>query len=272
MEEYLNKGIKEIIEEFPPVADILNQYDIGCGPCSVGSCLLKDIVEIHNLTPEDEADLMAGIARVIYPGQKVAVPRIERQSQPPAGAVSYSPPMQKLVDEHILIKRLVAVIPGIVDGLDVASEPGRQTIRDIIDFIRSYADKYHHAKEEDILFKYFDEGLDILKTMHTDHENARARVRAILSALDQQDGATIAAQLTAYHELLTEHIKKEDEILYRWMDRMLSSDQISQLADEFNRKELEFGDITTKYEALVNQLETKIKLQQWRSFTNSARG
>ena len=44
MEAYLNKGIKEIIDQFPEIEDILNEYDIGCGPCSVGTCLFKDIV------------------------------------------------------------------------------------------------------------------------------------------------------------------------------------------------------------------------------------
>jgi len=37
---------------------------------------------------------------------------------------------------------------------------------DGVDFIRSYADKYHHAREEEILFKYFDEDMAILKVMH----------------------------------------------------------------------------------------------------------
>ena len=46
MDEYLNKGIKEIINQFPEVENILNEYGIGCAPCSVGTCLLKDIVEI----------------------------------------------------------------------------------------------------------------------------------------------------------------------------------------------------------------------------------
>ena len=49
MEAYLNKGIKEIIEEFPRVEDVLKEYAIGCGPCNVGICLLKDIVAIHRL-------------------------------------------------------------------------------------------------------------------------------------------------------------------------------------------------------------------------------
>ena len=52
MDAYLNKGIKDIIKEFPEVEDVLNDYDIGCGPCTVGICQLKDIIDIHRL-PED---------------------------------------------------------------------------------------------------------------------------------------------------------------------------------------------------------------------------
>ena len=56
METYLNKGIKEVITEFPSIEGILEDYEIGCGPCMVGTCLLKDIVEIHQLPPEQEQD------------------------------------------------------------------------------------------------------------------------------------------------------------------------------------------------------------------------
>src|SRR3990167_3660938 len=71
METYLNTPIKEVISEFPKVADILNDYNIGCVPCNVGTCLLKDIVEIHNLSPEEENGLMAKIAEVIYPDREI---------------------------------------------------------------------------------------------------------------------------------------------------------------------------------------------------------
>ena len=33
MNEYLNKGIKEIITEHPAIEAILDDYEIGCGPC-----------------------------------------------------------------------------------------------------------------------------------------------------------------------------------------------------------------------------------------------
>lgn len=69
MEEYLNKPIKEIIAQYPEVEDVLNDYDIGCGPCNVGICLLKDIVAIHRLSDDQEQQLMAGIAGAIDPEQ-----------------------------------------------------------------------------------------------------------------------------------------------------------------------------------------------------------
>jgi hemerythrin-like domain-containing protein len=237
MEEYLNKGIKEIISEFPEVADILNEYNIGCAPCTVGSCLLKDIVEIHNLSEEDEQALMARIAKVIYPHQEVKLPEIKRKREAKTNEIRYSPPMKKLVDEHALIKRWVALIPKVVENLEVESEEGRQLVLHGVNFIRSYADKFHHAKEEEILFKYFDEDLDILKTMHEEHEKARSHVRAILEALDKRDKEEIAEHLNAYYELLTEHIKKEDEILYPWMDRNFSVRQVGELFSKFTEAE-----------------------------------
>jgi hemerythrin-like domain-containing protein len=262
MEEYSNKSIKEIINQFPEVGNILNEYNIGCAPCSVGSCLLKDIVEIHNLPYGEEQELMTRIAKVIYPDREVKIPRIRRKHETRPEELSYSPPMKKLVNEHVLIKRWAAMIPEFVDNLDVGSEPGRQIIIDGIDFIRSYADKYHHAKEEEILFKYFDEDSDILKTMLEDHDNARAHVRAMLEALDKKDKEAISEHLDAYRELLIEHIKKEDEILYPWMDRNLSTTQIGELFSKFNAKDEEFGDTPKRCEEFINKVERKFKLKE----------
>lgn len=65
MKEYMGKQMKELIEEYPDLNDLLAEYDIGCGPCTVGICLLKDIVQIHRMAPEKEEELMARIAEVI---------------------------------------------------------------------------------------------------------------------------------------------------------------------------------------------------------------
>ena len=237
MEKYLNTPIKELITNFPEIGKILQEYNIGCVPCNVGSCLLKDVVDIHNLPEGQEQELMARITKVIYPDREIRIPKIERKTKIKPKEIKYSPPLKKLVDEHTLIKKWVAVIPQIVLELDIESEEGKKLILNGIDFIRSYADKYHHAKEEDILFKYFDENLDVIKTMHQDHETARGYVRAISEALDRKDKETIVKNLENYRALLTEHIKKENEILYVWMDRNLTLTQVGELFTKFDQAE-----------------------------------
>jgi len=262
MEEYSHKGIKEIIDEFPEVEDILNDYDIGCGPCNVGICLLKDIVAIHRLPADQEQQLMARIARAIGPGRDIRVPRAEKKAEVKPKEFKYSPPMKKLVDEHVLIKRWIAMIPEFVKNLDVESEEGRRLILNGIDMIRSYADKYHHAKEEDILFKYFDEEAGIIKVMHADHTRGRSLVKEMLAALEEKDVKTIAKNLIAYRELLNEHIRKEDEILYPWMDHQLSTRQVGELFAKFEEVDRQIDLSPGKYEAFIDQLEKQFEKQE----------
>ena len=52
-----NRGIKEIIEEHPKIGEILDEYEIGCIECSIGTCLLKDVVAVHVLGEEIEAQI-----------------------------------------------------------------------------------------------------------------------------------------------------------------------------------------------------------------------
>src|SRR3989338_9114358 len=74
MEKYLNVSIKEIIGKFTEVGRILEEYKIGCVPCTLGSCLLKDVVGIHNLPADQEAQLLYRIEKAIYPKRNVKRP------------------------------------------------------------------------------------------------------------------------------------------------------------------------------------------------------
>jgi len=266
MVEYLNMPIKEVINKFPKVGDILNEYNIGCVPCSVGSCLLKDIVEIHNLSVKGEEKLLSGIAAVIYPGKDVKIPKLKRKQQAKSNELKYSPPIKKLVDEHVYIKKVIAAIPGIIKNLNLKTKEGRppsggrQFVLDAVDFIRSYADKFHHAKEEDILFKYFDEKLDIVHVMLEDHTTGRNHIKAVLKAMDEHDKNAVIEHLNGYRDLLTQHIKKEDEILYTWMDRNLTMAQIGEMFSKFNDVEEKMGkSVPIKYEKFADSINEVVK-------------
>lgn len=253
MEHILNRQIKGLIDDYPQVGPILDQYGIGCVPCSVGTCLLKDIVDIHNLDPETEQKMMTRIARIVFPDREVRIPPREKKTVTTKQA--YSPPVRKLVEEHTWIKRWAALIPSVTERADVSADAGRALVLAGVDFIRSYADKYHHAKEEEILFKYFDPDLDIVKVMLADHETARAHVRAIVEGVEGRDNAAVREHLLAYGELLKEHIKKEDEILYPWMDRQLTDSQIGRLFSQFREADERFGDEPREMENWIETLE-----------------
>ena len=262
MEALLNKGIKEIIDEYPDIEKILDQYGIGCGPCSVGICQLKDIVDIHSLPEAQEQELMQRIAAVIYPGQDVQMPPAKNKKPATDGEFNFSAPMKQLVDEHVLIKRWIALIPAVVDNLDIESDDGRQLILDGIDLIRSYADRYHHAKEEDILFEYFDQNSEILQVMYEDHTTGRNHVKAMLEALDCRDRESLARHMMAYRDLLTGHIKKEDEILFPWMDRNLSTSQVEALFSKFKEVDAKTDASPDKYLKFIEALERKFDAQE----------
>lgn len=50
-----NEPIKVVIEAHPKIGEILNKYEIGCLACSIGTCLLKDVVAVHVLGDAIEA-------------------------------------------------------------------------------------------------------------------------------------------------------------------------------------------------------------------------
>lgn len=256
MEELLNRGIKEIIEEYPAIGDILSEYKVGCVTCEGGVCLLRQIVAIHNLAPETERDILTRIAAVVWPGREVKIP-VRKREQPAREAASASPPMKKLMDEHKLIKRWIALIPTVIPDLDLGSAETQQLVRAGLDFIRSFADKFHHAKEEEILFRYFDQTLEIITVMLEDHEKARAHVRAVNDALTSRDNDAARRHLAAYAELLTEHIKKEDEILYPWMDRQLSDAQVGRLFSEFAEADQRLAGVAERAEKFVREMEER---------------
>jgi hemerythrin-like domain-containing protein len=259
MELYRDKGIKDIIGEFPKVAEILEEYGIGCGPCTVGICLLKDILDIHKMTPEKEEELMARIEAVIYPERQMkTVDQVPSDSSEEAPHV-FSAPMQVLVNEHVIIKRWLALIPSVVENLDLSSDEGEQIITDGIDLIRSYADRLHHAKEEDILFTYFDDSEKIFQVIYEDHRIARNHVKEMLAAIDRKDISILSKHLTAYSLLLAEHIKKEDEILFPWLDQKLTGEQHTELAEKFDLEDKRIGVDPEKYQSYLNRLEDRFR-------------
>lgn len=255
----LTANIRDVIAAHPAVGTALAEFNISCVTCSVGTCQLRDVVSLHNLSEEDERALFARIAGILYPGRAVELPKVARKASPSAGtARGFSPPLLELVNEHRLILRVITLIPRVVaeldDGLDA---PRKQTVREMADFVRNYADRFHHAKEEEVLFKFFDSDSSILRAMHQEHELGRGHIRATLEAVERGDAAVVRDRLRAYGMLLTEHIRKEDEILYPWMDRELTDTQVGHMYAAFREVDKQFGPQPAQYRAWVERMEAE---------------
>lgn len=69
-----NRNIKEAIIAFPGISEILEKYGIGCVRCSVGTCLLKDVVTVHFLGAETETRIEAELNAYLTAEDKPAQP------------------------------------------------------------------------------------------------------------------------------------------------------------------------------------------------------
>jgi hypothetical protein len=58
-------AIQDALKSYPEIGEILSRYDIGCVTCKVGICLLKDVVSIHGLPKEQEAEIEKEINQVV---------------------------------------------------------------------------------------------------------------------------------------------------------------------------------------------------------------
>jgi len=51
------KAIKDVVQEHPLIGAVLQKHDIGCVSCGVGICLMKNVVSIHGLPKDTEAQI-----------------------------------------------------------------------------------------------------------------------------------------------------------------------------------------------------------------------
>jgi hemerythrin-like domain-containing protein len=91
--------------------------------------------------------------------------------------------------------------------------------------------------------------------MRQEHDVARSHVREAAECLQKGQFPAAAARLTAYRALLVEHIRKEDEILYPYLDSRLSLSQVGDMFSRFAEVERDFGDAPRLLEEMIVEME-----------------
>ena len=180
---------------------------------------------------------------------------------------------ETLITEHRAIERMLAVLETAARRLDAGERPRPDLFREAVDFVRNFADRCHHGKEEDNLFPRMEaRGIPRnggpLGMMLWEHDQGRAHVGAIAGAIDAYESGDQAAALViaenarGYVELLQEHIMKEDNVLFPMADSVLSPDDQRELAARFDQIETQImgPGVHERYHRLLDDLERELGL------------
>jgi hemerythrin-like domain-containing protein len=109
---------------------------------------------------------------------------------------------------------------------------------ELVNFLKIFADKCHHGKEENYLFTAL-EALGVpnvngpIGVMLHEHVLARQHIAAMGAALAGKDLPAFKQSALDYQKLLRQHIAKEDEILFTLADRVLDDEKQAELFEEF---------------------------------------
>jgi hemerythrin-like domain-containing protein len=157
-------------------------------------------------------------------------------------------PTEMLTQEHNTIKVMLEIMEYACQELESGQKVHPEHLEQMVQFIREFADKCHHGKEEGLLFPALEKA-GILReggpigVMLADHDQGRAYVKGLAEKVakhkagDASSSEGIIENARSYIALLTHHIFKEDNILFPMADRMLAESVSNQLAVDFNRVE-----------------------------------
>ena len=186
-------------------------------------------------------------------------------------------PIGPLMVEHRLIERMFPLLQVELKHISRGQEPDIEFLTTTVDFLQIYADKTHHGKEEDILFRelkkreLFEEHIKNIKELTNEHVHAREIVLRLSKAKDsysQGNKESIDEILSCLSELVTlypEHIYKEDKrFFYPSLDYFTREEQDAML-DEFREFDSRMApgenqSIHEKYRSIIESLEKSRKL------------
>ena len=176
-------------------------------------------------------------------------------------------PIGPLMREHRLIERMVNIINDLEIKIKEQKEIDSNFIEVVVDFFRTYADKCHHGKEEDILFKRLAE-----KNLKNNHRkimkeliNGHAFARKTVAKLEQKNEKYRNGSKSTFNEIkellndllifYPKHIEKEDKHFFYPCMNYFSEFELDKMLNDF--WEFDRAIIHEKYEKIVAEKEGK---------------
>jgi hemerythrin-like domain-containing protein len=169
--------------------------------------------------------------------------------------------------EHRVTEKMLAIINEQIDKMERDKKVDSVFVDAVVDFFETYADRTHHGKEEDVLFRELegknmsDKNTALMKELIEEHKSARTATLRLKEAKkeylkgDDKAAGTMIGQLQFLTNLYPEHIMKEDKIFFPETENHFTTSEL----DEMLRKFTEFDSriIHEKYNNLINNLKER---------------
>lgn len=178
-----------------------------------------------------------------------------------------------LTEEHRTIERMLTVLETAAQQLKAGERVPARLFREAVDFVRNFADKCHHGKEEANLFPRLEErGVPKeggpLGVMLEEHDMGREYIGAIDDAIgayeagDEAAASVIEENVRAFTHLLRHHIWKEENVLFPMANEVLSADDQRELEERFQQVEAEVmgPGAHERYHELLDRAEKEMGL------------
>jgi hemerythrin-like domain-containing protein len=173
-------------------------------------------------------------------------------------------PIGPLMWEHRLIEAMVESATGELENIHECSRIDAHIISTVVDFFRTYADRTHHGKEENILFRDLEkkelsgEHRAIMEELVEEHKRAREMVGDLEKRNEEYqrgDGAALGPVLDllgAIVRFYPAHIEKEDKHFFHTVMDYFSKEERQRMLEEFYDFDRKM--IHEKYEKVVDAM------------------
>ena len=172
-------------------------------------------------------------------------------------------PIGPLMIEHRLIEKMIGMMSEELERMKREKTVRPSLIDTMVDFIRTYADRCHHGKEEDILFRELAkkdlkaEHAETMNELIEEHKWGRATTKRLVEASrayeagDREAVATVARCLEELAAFYPKHIEKEDKRFFKpVMDYFTQEERDAMLEEGFD---FDRNLIHEKYRKMVEQ-------------------
>jgi hemerythrin-like domain-containing protein len=176
-----------------------------------------------------------------------------------------SRPTHLLRHEHRVIHQAMHALEGMCFRMRAGIRVPHDELAKMLDFIRNFADGFHHAKEETHFFPALEQigiknengPLAILRSKHQTERKLLSELSRAVGEYRRDPAAyeNFVSLAFQFKDLLIGHIQQEDTILFRLAEEMMDDQIKDSLNHALNGWNTDAQKMAQHYERLANDLE-----------------